>query len=102
VWTVRLVNLEARARYLDLALAQLLGDAPEAHRIAARLLTELAGVVAQQGGGHSHSTVRPRERHGAPRHAARTKPLLLALHVFALAVVASTTFMLTTWLSALK
>ena len=40
VWTVRLANLEARARYLDLALAELLGDAPEAHRAAARLLTE--------------------------------------------------------------
>ena len=34
LWTVRLANLETRARYLDLALAELLGNAPEAHRAA--------------------------------------------------------------------
>jgi hypothetical protein len=102
VWTVRLANLEARARYLDLALARLLGEAPEAHRIAARLLTEMAGVEAQQEGGYSHSAVRPRARHDAPRYSARSKPILLVLRMFAFAVVASTAFMLTTWLSALK
>ena len=49
VWTVRLANLEVRAGYLDLALAELLGNAPEAHRAAARLLSELADVVERTG-----------------------------------------------------
>ena len=53
LWTVRLSNLETRARYLDLALARLLGDAPEAHRAAARLLVELADVVEQQEAAYS-------------------------------------------------
>jgi len=47
LWTVRLSNLETRARYLDLALARLLGDAPEAHRAAARLLVDR---LARRGG----------------------------------------------------
>ena len=41
VWTVRLRELEASSRYLDLALAELLDDAEGAHKLAARLLMEL-------------------------------------------------------------
>ena len=41
VWTVRLGELEASSRYLDLALAELLDDAEGAHKLAARLLMEL-------------------------------------------------------------
>jgi len=62
LWTVRLANLEVRARYLDLALAELLGNAPEAHRAAARLLAELADVVEQQEAAYPHlAPVQPRE-----------------------------------------
>ena len=103
VWTVRLANLETRARYLDLALAELLSDAPEAHRVAARLLTELAHAVEQQEASYPHvAAKRPRPQRREPRHEPRAKPLLLTLRVIALAVVASMTFMLTTWLSALR
>jgi hypothetical protein len=102
-WTVRLANLEARARYLDLALAELLGNAPEAHRTAARLLFELADVVEQQEAAYPYvAPVPPREQRSAPRHDALAKPLLLGLRAFAFAVVASTAFMLTTWLSTLR
>ena len=45
VWTVRLGELEASARYLDVALAELLDD-QGAHQLAARLLAEL--VTAPQ------------------------------------------------------
>jgi hypothetical protein len=41
LWTVRLGELEASARYLDLALAELLDDLERAHRLAARLIVEL-------------------------------------------------------------
>ena len=103
VWTVRLANLEARASYLDLALAELLGDAPEAHRAAARLLVELADVVEQQEAAYPHlAPVPPREQRSARHREVSAKPLLLGLRVFAFAVVASTAFMLTTWLSALR
>ena len=97
VWTVRLANLETRARYLDLALAQLLGSAPEAHRVAARLLSELADVVEQQ----EAAAVVLRERRSGPRHI-WAKPALLGLRLFVLGVVASAAFMLTTWLTALR
>lgn len=103
VWTVRLANLEVRARYLDLALAELLGNAPEAHRAAARLLTELADVVEWQEAGHSELTrVRPRKRRSAARHETWAKPLRLGLRVVVFAVVVSTAFMLTTWLATLR
>lgn len=103
VWTVRLANLEARARYLDLALTQLLGNASEAHRAAARLLTELADVGEQQQAAYPHVVPRPpRKRRGPPRHKLSEKPALLGLRVFVFAVVASTAFMLTTWLSTLR
>jgi len=46
VWTVRLGELEASSRYLDLALAELLDDAEGAHKLAARLLMELITTPA--------------------------------------------------------
>jgi hypothetical protein len=102
VWTVRLANLEARARYLDLALAQLLGNAPEAHRAAARLLTELADPAEPQAA-HPHAApLLPRNRRSRPRHVLSAKAALLGLRVFVLTVVASAAFMLTTWLSTLR
>jgi len=77
VWTVRLANLETRASYLDLALAELLGNAPEAHRAAARLLAELAEVAEQQ---EAVASMSPRQERSATRREVRTKPLLLGLH----------------------
>ncbi len=41
LWTVRLGELEASSSYLDLALAELLDDPEGAHRVAARLLSEV-------------------------------------------------------------
>lgn len=103
VWTVRLANLEARASYLDLALAELLGNAPEAHRAAARLLAELADVVEKHEGTPSHpAPVRPRERGRARRHRVFAKPLLLGARVLVLVAVTGTAFMLTTWLTAFR
>lgn len=103
VWTVRLANLEARARYLDLALAELLHDASEAHRLAARLVGELGEAVEHQEAADPRSTAtRPQLRRSARLHELWTKPLLLALRVLMFGVVASTVFMLTTWLSALR
>jgi hypothetical protein len=102
-WTVRLANLEECARYLDLALAKLLGNAPEAHRAATRLLTQLAEVVEQQEAAYpSVATVPLRERRSAPRRNGWARPQLLGLRVLVFAVVASVAFMLTTWLSALR
>lgn len=102
MWTVRLATLEARARYLDLALAQLLGNAPEAHRAAARLLTELVDA-AERPAAHPHVVPRPPRKRGSPsRHKLSATPALLGLRVFVLAVVASAAFMLTTWLSTLR
>ena len=40
-WTVRIGELEASSRYLDLALAALLEDGEDVHQLAARLLTAL-------------------------------------------------------------
>jgi hypothetical protein len=103
MWTVRLANLETRASYLDLALAELLGNALEAHRVAARLLTELADVVEQQEAAYPYVVpVPPGQQRGAPRHKAWAKPTLLGLRVVVLAMVASTAFLLTTWLSTLR
>jgi hypothetical protein len=103
LWMVRLANLEERASYLDLALAKLLDNAPEAHRAAARLLVELADVVEQQDATYSHATAVPqRERRPAPRRQVWQKPLRLSLRVVAFAALASTAFMLTTWLSTLR
>ncbi|HJQ51817.1 MAG TPA: hypothetical protein VJ838_14980 [Gaiellaceae bacterium] len=101
-WTVRLANLETRARYLDLALAQLLGNAPEAHRAAARLLIELADVTERQAASLHVAEPPPRIRRSPPRHKLSAMPALLAFRVIVFAVVASTTFMLTTWLSTLR
>jgi hypothetical protein len=102
VWTVRLANLEARARYLDLALAELLGSAREAHRAAARLLTELADVGEQQEAAHVHvAPVPPRDRRRPSPQWVAT-PLLLGLRMVVFAIVASTAFILTTWLTALR
>ena len=101
VWTVRVANLEVRASYLDLALAELLGNAPEAHRVAARLMAELADVVEQQEAKHLCVTPR-RERQRSSRGERQFGPLLLGLHAFVLATVVATAFMLTTWLSALR
>jgi len=102
LWAVRLGNREARARYLDLALAQLLGNAPEAHRAAAKLLTQLADVAERQAAYPHVAPPPPRIRRSPPRHKLSVKPTLLGLRVFVFAVVASTAFMLTTWLSTLR
>lgn len=101
VWTVRLANLEMRARYLDLALAQLLGSAQEAHRAAARLLSELEDLVEQQEVVQTRAAPAPRrESRRARARQVSTKPLVPGLRILACAVVAGTAFMLTTWLSA--
>jgi hypothetical protein len=103
VWTVRLANLEVRASYLDLALAELLGSAPEAHRVAAKLLSELADVVEQQEASYSRVAAAPlRTRPGASHRRVLQRPLVLGLRVAVFAVVATTAFMLTTWLTAFR
>jgi plasmid stabilization system protein ParE len=103
VWTVRLANLEARASYLDLALAELLGNALEAHRAAAKLLTELEEVAEHQDFAHSKAAPPPPRERVGPRHGrVWAKPPLIGLRVLVLAVVASAAFMLTTWLSAFR
>ena len=103
LWAVRLANLEVRARYLDFALAELLGNAPEAHRAAARLLGELADVVEQQEAAYSRVAPMPRrERGNARRPHVWARPALLGIRVIAFAIVASTAFLLTTWLSTLR
>lgn len=103
VWTVRLANLEVRAHFLDLALAQLLGNAPEAHRAAARLMAELAEVVEQQEAADPDDLVLSRRRrHPDRRRESGAKPLSLGLRVFAFGLIASTAFLVTTWLTALR
>jgi len=103
VWTVRLAGLEVRASYLDLALAELLGSAPEAHRAAAKLLSELADVVEEQEAAYSSvAAVPPRTRPAASRRRVLQRPLLLGFRVAVFAVVATTAFMLTTWLTAFR
>lgn len=104
LWTVRLANLEARGRYLDLALAELLGNAPDAHRAAARLLSQLADVVEQQEGARAsdRAPVQPRTRRPAARRRGRARPLVIGLRVLLFAIVSSTAFMLTTWLTTLR
>jgi hypothetical protein len=98
LWTVRLGKREARSRYLDLALAGLLGDVPEAHRVAARLLFELADPREQEAADQRTESVRPRRQ----RRKGPAKPLLVGLRVVVLSAVASTAFMVTTWLSTLR
>jgi hypothetical protein len=100
VWTVRLANLEARAQYLDLALAELLGNAPEAHRAAARLLSELEVGVDQQEAANPRVGPLPRRRASRPNVSA--KPVLLGFRVVVFASVATAAFMLTTLLTALR
>jgi hypothetical protein len=103
VWTVRLANLEARARYLDLALAELLGDASEAHRAAAALLTEVEEAAERQDSAQSQVAPVPlRARHRAPRGGVWAKPPLVVFRVLVLAAVVSAAFMLTTWLTTLR
>jgi hypothetical protein len=103
VWTVRLANLEARASYLDLALAELLNDPAGAHRAAARLLTEMEELVDQPPVPNSQFRPAPRRKHRSRTYrGVRAKPLPLAVRVFAFALVASATFMLTTWVSAFR
>ena len=103
VWTVRLANLEARASYLDVALAQLLGNASEAHRLTARLLAELADLVEQQETSPPEvAPVEQQRRRMVERCQVREKPLPLGLRALGFAVVAITTFMLTTWLSTFR
>ena len=98
---MRLANLEARARYLDLALAELLGDAPEAHRAAAKLLAEMREVVQHEEDADPQ-LVAPREKHNRRRGRRMTKPFQLGLSALIFAFVAGTAFMLTTWLGALR
>jgi hypothetical protein len=101
-WTVRLAGLEVRARYLDLALAELLGNAPEAHRAAARLLSQLADAD-EQAVAYPPAASLPPGQHATPTRQALSKnALLLGLRVLFVAALAGTTFMLTTWLSALR
>jgi hypothetical protein len=104
VWTVRLANLEARARYLDLALAQLLGSAPEAHRAAARLLAQLADVAEQQETAHPPPSPprRPGRRGSHRNEGPASRAFRLGFRAVAFAVIASSTFVLTTWLTALR
>jgi hypothetical protein len=102
LWTVRLANLEVRARYLDLALAELLGNAPEAHRVAARLLSELAEVAERQEAAYSRAVAVPRRERGTATRPVWAKPGLLGIRVIAFAIVASAAFLLTTWLSAMR
>ena len=100
-WTVRLANLETRARYLDLALAELLGNTPDAHRAAARLLFELAEVVDQQE--TQGVTDAPSEAGNRRPAIRRQSPRLLVrgVRVFLFAIVSGSAFMLTTWLTTL-
>jgi hypothetical protein len=101
-WTVRLANLKVHARYLDVALAQLLGNVPEAHRVAARLLSELSDVVEQQETAQVHvAPARPRE-HRRPPPQWVAEPVLLGLRMVVFVAVVSTAFMLTTWLSTFR
>jgi hypothetical protein len=103
VWTVRLRNLEVRASYLDLALAQLLGNAPDAHRAAARLLVELSEVTDQQEAAYVHAArASAGRRGGRPRTPSIATPLLLGLRIIVFAAVVGTAFILTTWLTALR
>jgi hypothetical protein len=101
-WTVRLAHLEVRARYLDLALAELLGNAPEAHRAAARLLAELADVVEQQAAPTPPVPPSPRPLRGVLHHGLWSRPLALGFRALVLAGVAGTAFMLTTWLTVFR
>jgi hypothetical protein len=101
-WTVRLANLEARARYLDVALVQLLDNAPAAHRAAAKLVSQLADVAERQAAYPHVAPLPPRIRRSPPRHKFPVKPALLGLRVFVFAVLVSAAFMLTTWLSTLR
>jgi hypothetical protein len=96
LWTVRLGGLAAGSRYLDVALAALLGDAREAHRLAARLVADLVEVAAEP------DVPAPQRERRHPRRKQSAKPLLFGLRMVAFAVVASTAFMLTTWLTALR
>ena len=101
VWTARLANLEARARYLDLALLEVLDDASEAHRAAARLLIELPEVI-QEAAEPQPAAMPPRDELDLRRRKRMAKPLRLGLNSLIFALVASTVFMLTTWLGALR
>lgn len=103
VWTVRLAQLETRALYLDLALAELLGNAHDAHRAAARLLSELAEVVEQQQTVHSPVPPAPqRNERPVPGNELWAKALVLGLRGVMFAAVAGTAFMLTTWLTTVR
>jgi hypothetical protein len=105
VWTVRLSNLEARASYLDVALAQLLGNPREAHRAAARLLAEHPDLVEQRETPLPEVATSPRlqrKQISRPSPVRARRPLPLGARAFAFAVVAITAFMLTTWLSTLR
>jgi hypothetical protein len=128
VRTVRLANREARARYLDLALAELLGNAPDANQAAARLLSEMANVGKQQeaslsplaaaqprkqrrvlhsgacrnGQPEAHASIQPRKQRRVLHSGAWKKPLALGLRVITFALVAGTAFMLTTWVNTLR
>jgi hypothetical protein len=103
IWIVRSANLEARARYLDLALAELLGNSQEGHRAAARLLTKLEDVVEQQQTQASNGAPpEPRTRRPRERREASSILLTLGFRVVLFAIISSTTFMLTTWLTTLR
>jgi hypothetical protein len=103
LWTVRLANLEVRARYLDLALAELLGNSQEGHRAAARLLTKLEDVVEQQKTQASDDApAEPRTRRPHARREASSSLLIRGFRVLLFAIVSSTAFMLTTWLVTLR
>jgi hypothetical protein len=128
LWTVRLAKRATRARYLDLALAELLGNAPGANQAAARLLSEMADVVRQQeaslsplasaqprkqrrvlhggpfrnGQLEAHASAQPRKQRRVLRSGPWKKPLALGLRVIAFALVAGTAFMLTTWVNTLR
>jgi hypothetical protein len=103
LWMVRLANLEVRAYYLDLALAELLGNAPEAHRVAARLLAAQTEVKELQAARtFDPAPVARRRGLRATRRQRLAKPLVVSLRVLLFATVSTTAFMLTTWLTALR
>lgn len=96
LWTVCLAGAEASSSYLDVALAEVLGNAPEAHRVAARLLMET--------GEEPEPRITPpsqRPRRVARRRDGRARLALVGLRIVVLGLVTSTAFMLTTWLNAI-
>ena len=97
-WMTRLANLDERATYLERALAELVGNTPDGHRTAAMLLSEMTVVAEQQRAALARAVLMSRREGSDPYQAAWAKPAVLGFRIFAFTVVASSAFMLTTWL----